>query len=182
LRRRGLQTLLLSGDRPDAVACIATALGIEHWRGRLQPVEKVHALHDWASQLGGVAMVGDGLNDGPVLAAATVGIAVGHATDLARESADVVLPPARLDALPWLLDLAAEARRSLWTNLAWAFAYNAVGLTLAASGQLHPVIAAALMAGSSVLVAARSWRASVAAATRAQRREALLAPVARAAA
>ena len=170
LHRRRLRTLLLSGDRQEAVERIAAKLEIGCWHAELLPIEKVHALRDWEAEIGSVAMVGDGLNDGPVLAAAGVGIAVGHATDLARESADVVLPPARLDALPWLLDLATAARRSLRTNLAWAFAYNAVGLTLAASGLLQPVIAAALMAGSSVLVALRSWRASTMAAAQAQRR------------
>jgi Cu2+-exporting ATPase len=159
LHRRGLQTLLLSGDAAANVEPMARELGLGGWQADLLPEDKVAALQRWAARRGAVAMVGDGLNDGPVLAAATVGVAVGGATDLARESADVTLPPGRLDALPWLLGQADAARRSVRANIAWAFGYNAVALTLAASGLLQPVIAAALMAGSSVVVAARSWRA-----------------------
>jgi Cu2+-exporting ATPase len=160
LRRRGMATLLLSGDREEAVAATATALSIATWRSVLTPEDKVSALREWESHHGPVAMVGDGLNDGPVLAAADVGIAVGAATDLARESADVVLPEKALESLPWVLDLAARVRRSIHANLAWAFGYNVVALGLAVSGTLQPVIAAALMAGSSLLVVIRTLRAS----------------------
>jgi Cu2+-exporting ATPase len=161
LRRRALGTLLLSGDVRANVEPLARELGLSDWRAGLLPEDKVAALRAWARERGGaVAMVGDGLNDGPVLAAAGVGIAVGGASDLARESADVVLPAGCLDALPWLLDEAQRVRRSVLANVAWAFGYNAVALTLAACGWLQPVFAAALMAGSSLVVAMRSWRAS----------------------
>ncbi len=160
LRGRGLQTVLLSGDARDAVAQVAAALAIPHWYSQLLPEDKERLLRQWIQGHGLVAMVGDGLNDGPVLAAASVGIAVGSASDLAKESADVILPRGGLACLPWLLQQARYARRSLRANLIWAFAYNALALSLAASGLLQPVIAAALMAGSSLLIALRSWRAS----------------------
>ena len=159
LRARRLQLLLLSGDEPAAVAELAQRLGLGTWQGGLRPEQKLLALQQHAGRIGPLAMVGDGLNDGPVLAAATVGIAVGHATDLAKESADVVLPVAALDALPWLLEHAERVRRSVRANLAWAFGYNVIALGLAAAGWLQPVFAAALMAGSSLLVVLRSWRA-----------------------
>lgn len=163
LDERGLRTLLLSGDGEAAVAPVAAALGIRTWRAQLLPEDKVAALRRWARRHGPVAMVGDGLNDGPVLAAAAVGIAVGGASDLARESADVVLPEAGLASLPWLMDMAWAVRRSIRANLAWALAYNAVALALAAAGLLQPVLAAALMAGSSLVVVARTLRAGRAA-------------------
>jgi P-type Cu2+ transporter len=159
LRARGLEIWLLSGDEPAACAELAPRLGIAHWQGGLNPEGKIGCLQRESRRAGPFAMVGDGLNDGPVLAAAAVGIAVGDATDLAKESADVVLPRGALAALPWLLQHAAQVRRAVRHNLAWAFGYNAVALGLAASGVLQPVMAAALMAGSSLLVVWRSWRA-----------------------
>jgi Cu2+-exporting ATPase len=160
LRERGLTPFLLSGDAPRAVAQVAAALGIGDWHAELLPEDKLRELAEHKRRYGSVAMVGDGLNDGPVLAAATVGIAVGDATDLAKESADVVLPPADLASLPWLIDLARQSQRSVRVNLAWALGYNLIALALASSGLLQPVLAAALMAGSSVLVVTRSWRAA----------------------
>jgi Cu2+-exporting ATPase len=159
LRDHDLPVLLLSGDREPAVAQAATRLGIPVWRSELMPEDKVGVLRDWAQRHGPTAMVGDGLNDGPVLAAAAVGIAVGGATDLARESADIVLPEHALANLPWLFELAVQVRGSIRANLAWALGYNAVALVLAACGLLQPVLAAGLMAGSSLLVVIRSLSA-----------------------
>ncbi len=159
LKRLGLATCLLSGDTGPAVARTAAAAGIANWRGELSPAGKVNALRAWSRRHGPVAMVGDGLNDGPVLAAASVGIAVGGATDLARETADATLPEGALAALPWMLQLARRIRRTIVTNIAWALGYNLVALSLAAAGLLQPIIAAALMAGSSLLVVINSLNA-----------------------
>jgi len=160
LGRHGLATLLLSGDSPRAVARTAARLGIATWHAGLTPEAKADVLRDWAARHGPIAMVGDGLNDAPVLAAAAVGIAVGDAADLAKESADVVIPAGGLATLPWLLGLARDVRRSVRANLLWAFGYNTVALTLAVCGLLRPVFAAGLMAGSSLVVVLRSLRAS----------------------
>jgi Cu2+-exporting ATPase len=168
LRRRGIASALVSGDRPAAVARLADAAGIAIWRGGLAPLDKVAFLDAWSRTQGPAAMVGDGLNDGPVLAAASVGIAVGGATDLARETADVRLPERRLDALPWLIDHARRVRRCIFANILWAFGYNAIALTLAACGLLQPVLAAGLMAGSSLVVVARSLLAAGGAGTAAE--------------
>jgi P-type Cu2+ transporter len=153
---RGLKVRLLSGDRPEPVARLAARLGISGWHAGLTPEAKAAMIGDWARVLGPVAMVGDGLNDGLVLAAAPLGIAVGRGTDLAKESADVVLPDDGLASLPWVLELARQVRRSIRVNLFWAFGYNAGALALAAAGLLQPVLAAALMAGSSLVVVIRT--------------------------
>ena len=158
LHRLGLATCMLSGDTPEAVERIATAVGIATWRAALLPADKVEALRVWARQHGAVAMLGDGMNDAPVLGAAGVGIAVGGATDLARETADIALPNGMLTCLPWLILLARRVRRTVLKNLAWALGYNMVALSLAMAGMLQPVIAAALMAGSSLVVVINSLR------------------------
>ena len=158
LRRLGLRTVLLTGDRPEAAAGIAVELGVDGCEAGLSPEGKRHALSRWRERHGAVAMVGDGLNDGPVLAAADVGIAVRSATDLARETAGIVLPEGGVRLLPWVFDLSRAVRRTILVNLVWAFGYNSIGLALAVCGQLQPVIAALLMAGSSLLVVLSSLR------------------------
>ena len=156
----GLASCLLSGDTAAAVSRVADAVGIETWQAELSPQAKVAALREWARHSGPVAMVGDGVNDGPVLATASVGIAVSGATDLAREAADVNLPEGALERLPWLIMLARRVRRTIYANIAWALGYNALALTLAATGVLVPIIAAGLMAGSSLVVAVNALRVS----------------------
>ena len=160
LRRRGLDLEILSGDRPAAVARTAAALAITRWQALRSPEQKLAEVRRRAEPAGGVAMVGDGLNDGPVLAGATVGIALGSGTELARTSAQIVTAGADLGVLPWLVDLARAARRTTRINLAWAFGYNTVGVALAAAGRLQPAIAAGLMAVSSLLVVFNSLRMS----------------------
>ncbi len=158
LHRLGLSTLLLTGDVPAVARDTARAAGIPRWHAELTPADKQTLLELERTNHGAVAMVGDGLNDGPVLASATVGVAVDSATDLARETADVVLPAGGLARLPWLIALARQVRRRIAGNLAWAFGYNLLALGLAVSGQLQPLAAAALMAGSSLLIVLRSLR------------------------
>lgn len=158
LRARGLRMVVLTGDLVAAAHRVAAALGIEDVRAGLTPEDKRFALdrHRWSRDA--VAMVGDGLNDAPVLVEADVGIAVGTATDLVREAAAVVLPIGGLWLLPWIIDVARAVSATVRTNLLWAFGYNLVALTLAAFGMLQPIIAAAVMAGSSILVVLNSLR------------------------
>jgi Cu2+-exporting ATPase len=158
LRSRGLHVLLLSGDLAHATQRVAVAAGIQDAQSGLSPEAKRAALRQLRQRYNVVAMVGDGLNDGPVLADADIGIAVGSATDLARETAALVLPRDGLWMLPWVVDVARAVRMTILTNLLWAFGYNLIALTLAALGLLQPVLAAAVMAGSSVLVVLNSLR------------------------
>jgi len=158
LRARGLRMAMLTGDLAPAAQRVATALGIEDVRAGLTPEDKRAALDRNCRSRDAVAMVGDGLNDGPVLVEADVGIAVGTATDLARETASVVLPVGGLWLLPWIIDVARAVGSTVRANLLWAFGYNLVALTLAMLGMLQPIIAAAVMAGSSILVILNSLR------------------------
>lgn len=158
LRSRGLHMILLTGDLEEAAQRVGVAAGIDDVQAALSPEAKRAALKRHRTGYDAVAMVGDGLNDGPALADADVGIAVGSATDLARETAAIVLPPDGLWMLPWVIDVARAVRTTILTNLMWAFGYNLVALTLAALGLLQPVLAAAIMAGSSILVVVNSLR------------------------
>jgi Cu2+-exporting ATPase len=158
LQRLGLPAMLLTGDLPAAARQAAAASGMQAYHAGLGPEDKQALLARYTRTHGAIAMVGDGLNDGPVLASAAVGIAVGTATDLARETADVVLPADGLARLPWLVELARRTQRTILTNLAFAFGYNLIALAAAVAGLLQPVLAAGLMAGSSLLVVLRSLR------------------------
>jgi Cu2+-exporting ATPase len=160
LRRLGLQVALLTGDLAPAARRIAAMVGIDDVQAELSPEAKQAALDEYRQRHEVVAMVGDGLNDGPVLADADVGIAVGSATDLARETAALVLPKDGLWMLPWVIVVSRTVRLTIVTNLAWAFGYNLIALTLAALGTLQPVLAAAVMASSSLLLVVNSLRLS----------------------
>jgi Cu2+-exporting ATPase len=155
---RALKVVLLTGDLAKAAQRIGVAVGIEDIEAGLSPEAKRGALERRRRHHNIVAMVGDGLNDGPVLAGADVGIAVGSATDLARETAAIVLPKDGFWMLPWVVDVARMVRKTILTNLIWAFGYNVVALTLAMIGDLQPILAAGVMAGSSVLVVVNSLR------------------------
>ncbi|NLS07521.1 cation-translocating P-type ATPase [Rhizobium sp. P32RR-XVIII] len=158
LRSRGLEVVLLTGDLVEAARRIGATVGIDDIRAGLSPEAKQHVLNRLRHNRGKVAMVGDGLNDSLVLADADVGIAVGSATDLARETSALVLPEGGLWMLPWVIDIARAVRWTILTNLLWAFGYNLVALTAAALGLLQPILAAAIMAGSSILVVMNSLR------------------------
>lgn len=160
LRNRGVCVIVLTGDLPAAAQRIAAAVGIESpdIEAGLAPEAKCAALERRRREYGVVAMVGDGLNDAPVLAGADIGIAVGSATDLARETAALVLPPGGLWTLPWAIDVARAVRATILANLMWAFGYNLIAVGLAMVGLLQPVLAAAVMAGSSIVVVLNSLR------------------------
>lgn len=160
LRRQGLLLGLLSGDREESVRHLAAQVGLKEgelaWS--LRPEQKVEALHRWSS-LGPVAMVGDGINDAPALAAADLGIAVGTGTQIAQDSADVVVMGDRLLDVVKALALARSTMAKVRQNLVWAFGYNLIVLPVAAGAllpafglQLTPPLAALLMAMSSITV------------------------------
>ena len=150
-----MEAVILSGDRPERAATVARALGID-FRAPLLPAEKLAAIAAWQRQGRCVVMVGDGLNDAPALAAADVGVALGCGADVSRWSADVCLLADDLGVLDWLVDLACRTTRVIRWNLLWAFGYNAACIPLAATGIVHPAVAAAAMVASSLLVVTSS--------------------------
>ena len=152
LRGAGLRIHLLSGDHPGAVAVVAARLGIEAWTGGASPQDKFAYVERLQRAGRVVAMVGDGLNDTPVLARADVSVAMGGGADAAQLQADFVLLGSSLDELPGTLQLARRTMRIIRQNFAWALAYNAVALPLAAAGWIGPWEAAVGMAASSFIV------------------------------
>jgi P-type Cu+ transporter len=158
LGRLGLRTAVLSGDRPAIATRIGEEIGVDQSHGGLTPGEKTGKLADLRSQGGLVAMVGDGINDGPALAAADVGIAFGSAADLARQTADVVVLQGELWEIVWIVQLARRTMKVIRQNLAWAFLYNGVAIAMAAFGTVRPIVAAAAMVASSLFVVGNSLR------------------------
>ncbi|PWV61710.1 Cu2+-exporting ATPase [Plasticicumulans acidivorans] len=158
LHAAGLQVYLLSGDRPQAAALIAADAGIEHTEGGLMPADKLVRLQ--GLQAGGavVAMVGDGINDAPVLAAANVSIAMGSGTQLAHASADMILISSSLEHIATGVGTARKTLRIIRQNLLWALMYNAIALPAAAAGWITPWMSAIGMSASSLLVVANALR------------------------
>ena len=158
LRRLGLRTALLTGDRREAAEPVASAVGIEELRAGQTPEDKAGFLRAAAAAGRRALMVGDGINDAPALAAASVGCALAGGTAVALEASDLVLTSPRLDRVPEAVALARRTLRIVRQNLFWAFAYNVLALPLAAAGRVAPVHAAAAMVLSSVCVLGNSLR------------------------
>jgi Cu+-exporting ATPase len=152
----GLRTALLSGDAQVLVKRLAKSLGIDEAHAQMLPEQKAQVLGQLRTRLGPVAMLGDGINDGPALAAADVGIAMGSGSDLAKQSAAITLMRSDPSLLIPLFALGRACWRTIQTNLFWAFAFNAIGIPLAACGLLHPAFAGAAMAMSSLMVIGNS--------------------------
>ncbi|MGI5440661.1 heavy metal translocating P-type ATPase [Streptomyces shenzhenensis] len=158
LRRLGVRPVLATGDRSAPAEAVADALGIDEVHARCTPEDKAALVRELKQEGARVAVVGDGVNDAAALAAADLGIAMGSGTDVAIGAADLTLARGDIEVL---VDAVLLARRTLGTiraNLAWAFGYNAVTVPLAMVGLLDPMLAAAAMSVSSVLVVANSLR------------------------
>ena len=160
LQAQGLSVHMLSGDRTPTVLRLASQLGIAHVLGDCTPEAKLEHLRTLQAQGRKVLMVGDGLNDGPVLAGAHASVAVGLAVPLAQAKSDFVMPGAQLLMLPAMLGQARRTLRVVRQNLLWAAAYNAVCVPLALAGLLPPWLAGLGMALSSLLVVANAARLS----------------------
>jgi Cu+-exporting ATPase len=163
LKALGVSTLLLTGDNERVARVIANELGIDDVRAGVKPEEKAAAIEDLRARGKHVAMVGDGVNDAPALAAADVGMAMGSGTDVAMNAAAITLmrgdPLLIADAISISRATYATIRRGLF----WAFVYNVVGIPVAALGLLDPMFGGAAMAASSVSVVLnalllRRWR------------------------
>lgn len=156
-RSSGYDTAVLTGDHSVRGLDLGRQLGLPV-HADLLPEDKIAAVQQARQEIGAVAMVGDGINDAPALAASDVGVALGCGTDVSRDSAQVCLLTDDLTRLPWSLMLARRTVRIIRQNLYWSFAYNGIGVLCAAMGWLNPALAAFLMVGSSVLVIANSLR------------------------
>ncbi|WP_373142090.1 heavy metal translocating P-type ATPase [Mycobacterium marinum] len=158
LRSRGLRTILLTGDNQAAADSVATQLGIDTAIADVLPDGKVNVIRQLRDQGYTVAMVGDGINDGPALVSADLGLAIGRGTDVAIGAADIILVRDDLHIVPQALDLARATLRTIRTNMIWAFGYNVAAIPIAAAGLLNPLIAGAAMAFSSFFVVSNSLR------------------------
>ena len=158
LHRRGLRTVLLTGDNPTAAAEVAAVVGIDEVIAEVLPEGKVDVIEQLREQGRVVAMVGDGINDGPALVSADLGLAIGRGTDVAIAAADIILVRDDLEVVPQALDLARATMRTIRVNMAWAFGYNVAAIPIAAAGLLNPLIAGAAMAFSSFFVVSNSLR------------------------
>jgi Cu2+-exporting ATPase len=159
LRGAGLDVAMVTGDAGNTAAAVAAAAGITRVKAQVTPVGKAAEIRLLTGQGRTVMMVGDGINDAPALVEASVGTAMGRATDIALESSDMVIMRPDLTLVPEAIALAQKTFSVIRQNLFWAFFYNAVMIPVAAAGLLHPIMAAAAMAFSSLTVVGNSLRA-----------------------
>ena len=163
LEAAGIEVTMLTGDHEATAAAVAKAVGIRHWRSGVLPAAKAEAVREAKASGAVTGMVGDGVNDAPALAQADVSFAMGAGSAIAIESADVTLVRDDLNAVADAILLSRATLAKIRQNLFFAFAYNVLGIPLAAVGLLSPVIAGAAMAASSVSVVSNAlllkrWR------------------------
>jgi P-type Cu+ transporter len=151
----GIETVILSGDTEAKCRLVADAIGIEKVVAGQTPEQKLAKLEAWSAEMPTV-MVGDGINDAPALAKATISVSLGEASQLAIQSASVVLTSGGLTKLPKAMLLGKHTYGTVKSNLFWAFSYNIVAIPIAAMGMLHPTFAALIMGGSDVVLALNS--------------------------
>lgn len=158
LQRQGLNVIIASGDTPEAVRTAATTLGVGEYHARMTPQNKLEFLEQSQRRGQNILMVGDGINDAPVLAAATVSCAMTQGSAIAQAAADLLLLNGSLEALSTGIQVARRARRIVRQNLAWAAIYNLVCVPMAAAGWLSPWVAALGMSISSLAVVTNAGR------------------------
>jgi Cu+-exporting ATPase len=157
LRKQGIKTFLLSGDRKEATQHIAQKLGIDEFIAEQTPQQKLDKIGE-LTDAAPTAMVGDGINDAPALAKATIGVSLSEASQVAMQTADVVLMNSGLDHLPLSLGLGKHTYLTIRQNLFWAFFYNIIAIPVAAFGFLTPTFGALVMGLSDVVLAINSGR------------------------
>jgi Cu+-exporting ATPase len=160
LQGEGLKVYLISGDNQTTASSIAKQAGVEAENvfAEIRPEHKADLVKKLQAEGQRIAFVGDGINDGPALKQADLGIAVSRASDVAREAADIVLLKSEIEAVPESLKLARATLRVIKQNLFWAFFYNSLGIPLAALGLMSPIICAAAMGLSDVIVIGNALR------------------------
>jgi Cu+-exporting ATPase len=152
LRQEGIDVVLLTGDNRRTAEAIAREVGIQQVIAEVLPSDKARVVQDLQRQGKVVAMVGDGVNDAPALAAADIGIAIGSGSDVAKETGGIILVKDDVRDVVTGIRISRATMRKIKQNLFWAFIYNAIGIPVAAFGFLNPIIAAAAMALSSLSV------------------------------
>ena len=158
LRAAGKEVWMMTGDHARTAEAIAAEVGIGHVLSEVRPDEKAAAIERLRAQGKTVCMVGDGINDTPALAVADCAVAMGGGSDIAIESAGILLPSGNLEKLPELFDISRATIRTIRQNLTWALFYNLVSIPVAALGVLHPSICATAMSASSIGVLMHSLR------------------------
>jgi len=158
LKAKGIKTIMITGDNENSAKLIADKTGIDEYSAGILPEGKADAVKKYQQKYGITAMVGDGINDAPALAKSDIGIAIGKGTDVAVETADVVLINDDLRNVVKAIKLSNQTLKTIKQNLFWAFIYNVIGIPLAAIGLLNPMFAALAMAFSSVSVVSNSLR------------------------